>query len=861
MSDSSTTSLYMATTTEKPSASAPSIQEQMNTGGVAAAATVAAAAVNAAVSLKTLDAPDVVRSYVYRDGAATNRTGLVDEVGLPLVYDKDLIQKYWKKQGSALSQRWTEFLGYAVPFLTKLLTILVSGGTPELKSQGAALAKDAREIFEKLGPTYIKLGQMMSVRPDVLPKEALNELKILQDSVQPFDTVTAIEVLESELGDKLECFFSEISEEPVAAASLAQVYKAKLASTGEFVAVKVQRPSVLETVSKDLYVLRRAAEVYQGLMDRFAPQQRTNYVALLNEWAVGFYTELDFLNEAANQKRITQLMKDEGVDGIYVPKVFEDLCTRRVMVSEWIEGKKLSDCSPQEIKDAIPEAQEAFLTQLLQVGFFHSDPHPGNIMRMSEEFISQHEGVARAKLALLDFGLVAQVEQKDMDTMVSAIIHLANRDYKSLVDDFIDLEILPANCDRALVEPLMDKALTPYVKGGGAVKYEEELKKIYGMDGSISATAGGFSAMTSDAITVLNDIPFSIPPYFALLGRAIVTLEGIALTGDPSYGIIMEAYPFVARKLLSEDRPEIQRALQQVLYSAGHSNGDGLQATRLSVLLNSALGIVAKNTDAAIDFDTIPDEAVDIGTALKFLMGDKTSSLRALLQEEAVNAGDILFRQASRKSFSTLINNLPRPPFISSLLPKAESLPLPILLPSVNGRRPVQALTTPSEVLEIAAPKLSREEELYALSLSDLTAQTLGNDAAIIVSGDTLLDPRAAARTLLYIIMNGEIPALESVPAVRQLSSALMSFVDSSSSSSSKEDGLQSITKGLVNLNEEESRNLQQFASNVGGSILGKVLDRLQVLNGEGDTNIRGGSSSSSNGRQYQEVRTFQMSQ
>merc|ERR1712023_66205 len=132
---------------------------------------------------------------------------------------------------------------------------------------------------------------------------------------------------------------------------------------------------------------------------------------------------------------------------------------------------------------------------------------------------------------------------------------------------------------------------------------------------------------------------------------------------------------------------------------------------------------------------------------------------------------------------------------------------------------------------------------------------------AVIVSGDTLLDPRAAARTLLYIIMNGEIPALESVPAVRQLSSALMSFVDSSSSSSGKEDGLQSITKGLSNLNEEESRNLQECASSVGGSILEKVLDRMQVLNGEGDTNIGGGSSSSSssNRRQNQGARTFQM--
>ena len=590
--------------------------------------------------------------------------------------------------------------------------------------------------------------------------------------------------------------------------------------------------------------------MYQGLMERFAPQQRTNYVALLNEWAVGFYTELDFVNEAANQQRISQLLKDEGIDGIYVPKVYDDLCTRRVMVSEWIDGKKLSDCTPMEIKEAIPEAQEAFLTQLLQVGFFHSDPHPGNIMKMSDEFIESHPQAHRAKLALLDFGLVAQVEQKDMDTMISAIIHLANRDYKSLVDDFIDLEILPSDCDRALVEPLMDKALTPYVKGGGAGKYEEELKKIYGMDGSMSAAAGGFSAMTSDAITVLNDIPFSIPPYFALLGRAIVTLEGIALTGDPSYGIIMEAYPFVARKLLSEDRPEIQRALQQVLYSTGQSNGDGLQATRLSVLLNSALGVVAKNADAAIDFDTIPDEAVDIGTALKFLMGDKTSSLRAILEEEAITAGDILFRQASRKSFSTAVNNLPRPPLIGQFLPKLESLPLPVLLPSVNGRQPVQALTTPAEALDIAAPKLTREEELYALSLTDLTTQTLGRDAAVIVSGDTLVDPRAAARTLLYIIVNGEIPALESVPAVKQLSSALMNFVGGSGSvhditSTPSEDGIQSISKGISDLNEQETKTLQEFASNVGSSVLERVLDRLQSLN----TNS-GRSNSNSNQNQ-----------
>lgn len=359
-----------------------SLVDQVSTASIASAAAVAAAAVNAAVSMRPLTAPDVSKTYVYRDGAAENRTGIVDEVGLPLVYDKDLIQLYWKKQGSALTQRWTEFLGYAVPYLTKVISLVVTGGSEELKNNAGILARDARVIFEKLGPTYIKLGQMMSVRPDVLPKEALNELQILQDSVKPFETKTAIEQIERELKGPLGSFFSEISEKPVAAASLAQVYKAKLASTGEFVAVKIQRPRVLETVSKDLYVLRRAAEVYQGLVDRFLPQQRTNYVGLLNEWAIGFYTELDFLNEAGNQVRLRELLQRENVDSVYIPKVYQELCTRRVLVSEWLDGKKLSDAQPDTIKSLIPGAQEAFLTQLLQIGFLHADPHPVSLFQV-----------------------------------------------------------------------------------------------------------------------------------------------------------------------------------------------------------------------------------------------------------------------------------------------------------------------------------------------------------------------------------------------------------------------------------------------------------------------------------------------
>jgi predicted unusual protein kinase regulating ubiquinone biosynthesis (AarF/ABC1/UbiB family) len=155
----------------------------------------------------------------------------------------------------------------------------------------------------------------------------------------------------------------------VAAASLAQVYLATLNDGKDTrVAIKVQRPDVLSIVSKDLYVLRRAAEVFQGLVERFAPQQKTNYVALLNEWSIGFYTELDFQNESRNQQRLRDNLKANGVKGITVPRVFPEMCTRRILVSEWMDGCKLSQCSNEEIGKMIPICQEAFLTQLFQDG-------------------------------------------------------------------------------------------------------------------------------------------------------------------------------------------------------------------------------------------------------------------------------------------------------------------------------------------------------------------------------------------------------------------------------------------------------------------------------------------------------------
>ena len=362
----------MSSTTSASSSSASggsSFGDRIANSGAASAAAMATAAVNAAVAMKSLEAPDVSKSYIALD----KDNNALDEDGLPLVYDKDLIEQYWRKERGALNKRWSYFVGKAVPFLTRLVGLFIADGKIEEKHI-PSLSQQARIDLQDLGPTFIKAGQMMSVRPDVLPQATLEELEKLQDSVEPFDTSIAVQQIERELGGPLGQFFTSISEEPIAAASLAQVYLATLNDgKNTKVAVKVQRPEVLSTVSKDLYVLRRAAEVFQGLVERFAPQQKTNYVALLNEWAIGFYTELDFENEARNQIALRNMLRDKNIKNVTVPYVYDELCTRRILVSEFMEGKKLSECSDEEIGEITPMAQEAFLTQLFEVGFFHAE--------------------------------------------------------------------------------------------------------------------------------------------------------------------------------------------------------------------------------------------------------------------------------------------------------------------------------------------------------------------------------------------------------------------------------------------------------------------------------------------------------
>lgn len=436
---------------------------------------------------------------------------------------------------------------------------------------------------------------------------------------------------------------------------------------------------------------------------------------------------------------------------------------------------------------------------------------------------------------------MASIQEEDRDHMISAVIHLANKDYPSLVDDFMNLKILPEDSDRAAIIPLMDKALSPYVKGGGAKKYEEELKKLYGMeDGSMQSQVGGFQAMTQDALTVLNDIPFSIPPYFAILGRAIVTLEGVALTGNPDYGIIMESYPFIARKLLREDRPEIQRALQEVLYSADGSKD--LKLSRLLALLNNAAGSVATKEGAAfVDLDAVPEGGISFSDGLKFLLSDKAESLRGLLEKEMDTIVDIISRQLLRKGVSEAVVAFtpPRPPsipFVGDVFPaspKLDEVPLPLLLPNVDASRPSVALMTIKDVTDLAAPKLTQDEEIYAISLAEAAGEFFGPAVAEFVRGEGLLSTQSAELVLSALrsgaLGRSDILSGEAVQNVIGFTGRTLSSLRGSSSNSVALES--NMSEAMATLDEAERARLDEIVAELTRRSVQRLADRLANVN------------------------------
>ena len=544
-----------------------------------------------------------------------------DELGdeLPLYYDPELIASYWARRPAAVAQRVAQLVSIGGSFIAGIVSDFV---TKSVEKNAVKRAIQLREIVTSLGPAYIKLGQALSIRPDILTPAAMNELQKLCDKVPSFSNELAFATLEAELGCKWQDVYSELGPDPVAAASLGQVYKAKLKETGEVVAVKVQRPAVLETVSIDLFVLRKV-----GVFLKRFPAITTDVVGLLDEWAARFFEELDYNLEGSNQTKFAESIKKD-LPQVVVPRTYAQYTRRKVITSEWLEGEKLSQSTADDVGDLVNIGVICYLKQLLDTGFFHADPHPGNLIRTPD-----------GRLAILDFGLMTQIDDNIKYGMIEAISHLIHRDYEAIVKDFVTLDFIPEGTDLKPILPVLGRVFDQALEGGGA-------KNI------------NFQELAADLAQITFDYPFRIPPYFALIIRAIGVLEGIALVGNPDFALVDEAYPYIAKRLLTDDSPRLREALRYMVYGKKQVFDadrmidllEALETFRAASLMSqgdptkqAASPRLALNSTAAQS----KGEQKLTREALQFVLSPEGSFFREFLLDEAVKGIDALNRDNS----------------------------------------------------------------------------------------------------------------------------------------------------------------------------------------------------------------------
>lgn len=458
-------------------------------------------------------------------------------------------------------------------------------------------AVQLRKILIRLGPAFIKVGQALSTRPDLIRKDFLEELVKLQDQLPPFDNALALRQIQSELGHPIKEMFSELSPAPVAAASLGQVYRGRLL-TGEEVAVKVQRPNLRPILSLDLYLMRWAA----GWLAPWLPLNLGHDLTLIvDEFGTKLFEEIDYLNEGRNAERFATNFRNNP--NVKVPAIYWRYTTTRVLTLEWLNGFKLTDTQsiiaagldPQEI---IQIAVTTGLQQLLEYGFFHADPHPGNLFAMPD-----------GRMGYIDFGMMDQLSETTKETLVDAVVHLINKDYTDLAGDYVKLGFLTPDTDIRPIVPALEALL------GDA----------------INRNVGDFNfkTITDEFSKLMYEFPFRVPAKFALIIRSLVTQEGIALSLNPNFKIVEVAYPYVARRLLTGESAQLRRRLINVLFKDGTFQWERLENM-----------IAIARTDN--NFDLLPTAQM----GLQFLLSDEGQFLQqqlvlALTEDDRLHAQEV----------------------------------------------------------------------------------------------------------------------------------------------------------------------------------------------------------------------------
>jgi len=443
-------------------------------------------------------------------------------------------------------------------------------------------ATQLRKLLTNLGPTFIKVGQALSTRPDLIRKDFLEELVKLQDQLPPFDHDIALSIIETELNRSIDEIFTKLSPQPVAAASLGQVYRGTLV-TGEEIAVKVQRPNLRPIITKDLYLMRWAAT----WLSPWLPLNLGHDLTLIvDEFGTKLFEEIDYLHEGHNAEKFAENFHNDPE--VKVPAIYWQFSSRKVLTLEWIQGFKLTDTDKIRAAGLDPNTivkigVTSGLRQLLEHGFFHADPHPGNLFATLD-----------GRMAYIDFGMMDQLETDTKETIASSIVQLINRDYQALADDFVKLGFLAPQTNISPIVPALEKVL------GTAI--------------SQSVQEFNFKTITDEFSALMYDYPFRVPAKFALIIRSLVTQEGLALSLDPNFKIVEVAYPYVARRLLTGESPQLRRQLLNVLFK-----DDKFQWQRLENMI-----AIARSDQS---FDLLPTAQL----GLRYLMSAEGEYLRRQL--------------------------------------------------------------------------------------------------------------------------------------------------------------------------------------------------------------------------------------
>ncbi|XP_030513488.1 protein ACTIVITY OF BC1 COMPLEX KINASE 3, chloroplastic [Rhodamnia argentea] len=536
--------------------------------------------VGAVVPVLSVDRAEDIQAEARAMARAANAT----------VYTPELLSRRYGSRPIKVVSRALDILVALGSFAIKLLVDQSNGQIDQNKRRRGA---ELRRIFTRLGPTFVKIGQGLSTRPDLCPPEYLEELSELQDALPTFPDTEAFACIERELGLTLDSIFSSISPSPIAAASLGQVYKARLRYSGQLVAVKVQRPAIEEAIGLDFYLIRGLGI----LINKYVDIITSDAVALIDEFARRVYQELNYVQEGQNARRFKQLYADKA--DVLVPDIFWDYTSGKVLTMDWVDGVKLNEQEAIErqglkVLDFVNAGIQCSLRQLLEYGYFHADPHPGNLLATPE-----------GKLAFLDFGMMSETPEAARFAIIGHVVHLVNRDYEAMARDYYALDFLSPDVDVSPIVPA--------------------LRNFF--DDALNATVSelNFKTLVDGLGAVLYQYPFNVPAYYALILRSLTVLEGLALYADPNFKVLAASYPYFAKRLLTDPNPYLRDALIELLFKDGR-----FRWNRLENLLEQG----RKDRDFSAKDALQP--------VLKLLLGPEGEELRVLVVKESVRVTEAI---------------------------------------------------------------------------------------------------------------------------------------------------------------------------------------------------------------------------